>query len=113
MAQFVLGPLEPLLVIGLQLRPGTIDVEGKHRHGGSIRVGLAPVAVLRRFLQRRGDALRVLQLEHALLQVHGVALVGDLLRPAVCGRAGHGVLLEVRQTNALPRQSAAPPPRRL
>src|SRR5439155_1220169 len=78
-AQLVLGSFQARPALPRQGFAGAVDVEREHGHGGTIRIALAPVAALGRPLERAGNAARVILGEDPLLEVKGVAGLGDAL----------------------------------
>src|ERR1051326_5751204 len=87
--QLVLRRLQPLPAQLGQVLTSAIDVEGQHRHRRAIGVALAAVAVLRRTLQRTGDALGILAREDVGLAVERIALGGHVVRPPTAASGGH------------------------
>ncbi|EGE61051.1 hypothetical protein RHECNPAF_1260029 [Rhizobium etli CNPAF512] len=87
-SQFVLGFFKSGPSFFRQLVAGAVDVEGQHRHGRAEGTGLTAMTLLGRMLDRAGDLLRIVRFEHTFLQVHRVAVFGDVLRPFLL-RFGH------------------------
>src|SRR5262249_18230218 len=57
-AQLVLGALEDAPAARGELAARAVDVEGEHRHRRPVRIALAPMARLRRALERARDGRR-------------------------------------------------------
>src|SRR5262249_44742210 len=72
-AQLVLGVPQRSQPSGREVLPGTVDIEGQHRHRRAQGWGLAAVAALGRALQRYRDLVRARLLEHAALEIERVA----------------------------------------
>ena len=67
-----------------------IDVERQHRHGGTERRSLPARAGLGRLLLRERDPARVVEREHARLEIERVAFARDRLRPTRLVVSGPG-----------------------
>jgi hypothetical protein len=87
LAQLDFRPLERAALARGQFLAGAIDVENQHRQRRTIGLGLAPMALLGRALERGSDALGVSQLEHAAFQIKGVAFAGNAARPVAARNA--------------------------
>jgi len=81
-AQFVLCPLQDLLLFFRKRFACAIDVKVQHRHRRLIRSALAPFAGLSRALQRQGNPTRIRRFENLWLKVEGVALLRHSGGPA-------------------------------
>src|SRR5262249_26959151 len=66
---------------GGQILSRPIAIEIEHRHCGLVGRALAARAPLGGALQRGGNFFWICALEHAALEIEGVALVGDRSRP--------------------------------
>src|SRR5262245_54791243 len=82
-AQLVLGLVQAGAVASRELRPGPVDVEDQHGHGGAKGVGLASTAPIGGALEGARHGTGRALLEHAGLEVERVARAGHVLGPAV------------------------------
>ena len=74
----------PALLRG-QMATRPIYVKGEHRHRRTIGLRLAPLASLRRTLERCGDPSRIFPGKHPSIQIECVAFTRHLIGPACCG----------------------------
>src|SRR5205085_10591391 len=81
LAQFGFRLVQRLLSASRQALAGAIYVEGQHRQGRAIRIGLPAFAPLRRPLERRRDFARTLEREDAALEIECVAFSRHALGP--------------------------------
>ena len=80
-AKFVLRDLKASPLLRCQMRSGPIHIEREHRHCRPTRSGLSAVAGLGRGLERPGNRHRVAPSEYTRLEIQGIAVLGDALRP--------------------------------
>src|SRR5580704_8242815 len=81
LAQFDLRLLQRPAAARGQIPAGAIDVEDQHRQRRAVGLRFAPVAFLRRALERSGDALGVFPGEDAAFQIERTAFARDTAGP--------------------------------
>src|SRR6185312_7056393 len=85
--QGILGPFQHSFLRRAEAFPATVDIKIDHRHGRPVGAGLAGMAAARRSEHRTRDLVGIVAGEHALFQVHGVALAGHPAGPIALAAA--------------------------